>query len=376
MKLDIIERPSKPWLQMKCLLAARICGLLAVFVAAGAVESSPPAEVGALTVTAIADRIRSQAEALKPPVGTAYTNQIPGTKASYAMMPIPGGDFVMGSSAGSRNAQPDEMPAHVVRLEPFWMGRCEVTWNEYSAFVYDDIERRQAAQPSRDGRLDSRLEDAITHPSLPYVDMDFGMGKNGYPAIAMTQHAANKYCQWLSAKTGHCYRLPTEAEWEYAARAGSSNIWFFGDDEAKLGNYAWFEENSDFKYQKVGRKLPNAWGLQDVLGNVSEWVLDQHDDGYYRRGAELGKVVAPWNKAVKQYPHSVRGGSWRDALRDVRCAVRGRSTPEWKVADPQLPKSRFWLRNCDFVGFRIVRPVAIPSTEEMHRCWNSGVELE
>ena len=305
-----------------------------------------------------------------------YTNQIPGTKASYAMLPIPAGEFVMGSSATNRLAAPDELPAHWVKIEPFWMGKCEVTWNEYNAFVFDDIERRQASPPPANGKLEPRLVDAVTHPSLPYVDMDFGMGRNGFPAIAMSQHAANKYCQWLSAKTGHFYRLPTEAEWEYAARAGTTNTWFFGEDGAKLAEYAWFEADSDFQYQKVGRKLPNPWGLHDMLGNVSEWVLDQYDGDYYRLCAEKGRVETPWNKASKPYPHSVRGGSWRDPMEKVRCAVRDRSTPEWKMADPQLPKSVFWLRSCDFVGFRIVRPLAIPTSEEMGRYWNSGVERE
>ena len=108
--------------------------------------------------------------------------------------------------------------------------------------------------------------------------MSFGMGKDGFPAIAMTQHGANKFCQWLSAKTGHFYRLPTEAEWEYAARAGTTTTYFWGNDGSKLGQYAWYADNSDFKYQKVGKKKPNPWGLYDIYGNVTEWVLDQYKE--------------------------------------------------------------------------------------------------
>lgn len=361
---------------MKSLLAMLIGGPLAFIANVGAVELQPPGAGSALTVAAIVDFIRTNSETARGQGITAYTNLIPGTKASYAMQPIPGGEFVMGSLPEGRHTKIDEQPAHHVRLDPFWIGKYEVTWNEYTAFVFDDIERRQASPPSRDGKLDPKSADAVSHPSLPYMDMDFGMGKNGYPAIAMTQHAANKYCQWLSAKTGHFYRLPTEAEWEYAARAGGSNVWFFGDDESKLGDYAWFEDNSDFKYQKVGRKLPNAWGLHDVLGNVSEWVLDQYGDGFYRLCDERGTVAMPWNKATRPYPHSVRGGSWRDKAQDVRCAVRGYSTPDWKMADPQMPKSLFWFRSCDFVGFRIVRPLAVPTADEMRQYWNSGVERE
>lgn len=323
--------------------------------------------------TEFAEPIRLQAEAARPKAMSAYTNQIPGTKASYAMMPIPGGEFVMGGSATSRLAKPDEAPGHQVKLAPFWMGKYEVTWNEFNAFVFDDIERRQSAPPAPERRMDYYLADVISHPTLPYVNMDFGMGKNGFPAIAMTQHAANKYCQWLSARTGHFYRLPTEAEWEYAARAGATNTWFFGEDGARLGEYAWFGDNSNEQYQKVGRKLPNAWGLHDVLGNVSEWVLDQYDDGFYGKCAREGIVNGPWNKAVKPSPHVVRGGSWRDEPQQIRSAARGSSTPEWKEGDPQLPKSVYWLRNCDFVGFRILRPWTIPTVEEMRRYWNSGV---
>jgi len=361
---------------MNIFLAVLVFGFLALRTTAGAVERPSSSGLDALTVSNLAARIRAQTEATKTPVMAAYTNSIPDTQARYVMMAIPGGEFVMGSSADQRYVRPDQLPPHRVKLEPFWIGKFEVTWNEYNAFVFDDIERRQASPPPLDGGTDPRLVDAVTHPTLPYVDMDFGMGKNGYPAIGMTQHAANKYCQWLSSKTGHFYRLPTEAEWEYSARAGSTNTWFFGEDETKLADYAWFETNSDFTYHKVGRKLPNAWGLHDVLGNVSEWVLDQYDEDYYRRCVANGTVVQPWNQATKPYPHSVRGGSWRDPAPDVHCAARGHSTPDWKAADPQLPKSLFWFRSCDFVGFRIVRPLALPTTGEMRQYWNSGVERE
>lgn len=357
-------------------LAATVSGFLTLLATCGAVESQAPGEYSAPTVSNIAARIRLEAEATRPLVMNSYTNSIPDSRATYAMMAIPGGEFVMGNSIGGQHYKPDQSPPHRVKLDTFWIGKYEVTWNEFNAFILDDIDRRQSAPPPNSGKLESRQADAVTHPSLPFVDMSFGMGKSGYPAIGMTQHAANKYCQWLSARTGHFYRLPTEAEWEYAARSGSTNIWFCGDSPSKLSDHAWFEDNSDMKYQKVGRKLPNAWGLHDVLGNVSEWVLDQYDESFYASCAQKGTAVMPWNKATKQYPHSVRGGSWRDPIGDVHCAVRGHSTADWKMGDPQYPKSVFWMRNCDFVGFRIVRPRELPTTEQMDRYWNSGVERE
>jgi len=302
-----------------------------------------------------------------------YTNTIPGTKVTYAMVPIPGGEFIMGSpdSEPSRNA--DEGPQHKVRIEPFWMEKCEVTWAEYELFMYPD-ESRPSPLTYGTSNYTGDLSDAVSRPTKPYVEMSFGMGKDGYPAISMTQHACNVYCQWLSAKTGHFYRLPTEAEWEYACRAGTTTAYYFGDDPSKLGDYAWFADNSDGKYQKVGTKKPNAWGLYDMLGNVDEWTLDQYDPDYYKRFT--GVVTEPWNKSTKPYPQVVRGGSWQDDPDKLRCACRRGSTPEWKMQDPQLPKSIWYHTDAPFLGFRIIRPLKIPSAAEMEKYWHSGVEKE
>jgi formylglycine-generating enzyme required for sulfatase activity len=205
--------------------------------------------------------------------------------------------------------------------------------------------------------------------------MSFGMGKDGFPAISMTQHAANKYCQWLSAHTGHFYRLPTEAEWEYACRAGTKTAYFFGDSPKKLGDYAWFADNSDFKYQKVGRKKPNPWGLYDVHGNVGEWCLDQYDPDYYKNFLK-GVADNAWNKSTKPYPHVLRGGAWDDEADRLRSAARRGSNKSWKQQDPQLPKSIWFLTDAQFVGFRIVRPLKVPTAEEMKAYWNNGVSRE
>jgi formylglycine-generating enzyme required for sulfatase activity len=202
--------------------------------------------------------------------------------------------------------------------------------------------------------------------------MSFGMGINGYPAISMTQHAANKFAEWLSAKTGQFYRLPTEAEWEYACRAGTTTAYSFGDDASQLGEFAWHLENSDTKYQQVGKKKPNPWGLHDMHGNVVEWTLDQ--DAPYPPAD--GVVESPWVKATEPYPHVARGGSWFDDPEKLRCAARVESTPDWKMHDPQLPKSIWYLTDAQWLGFRVIRPLKVPSADEMYDYWNSGVENE
>ena len=149
-----------------------------------------------------------------------------------------------------------------------------------------------------------------------------------------------------------------------------------------MGQYAWFADNSDFKYQKVGKKKPNPWGLYDIIGNVSEWTLDQYDANYYKQFTAT--VTEPWNKSTKPYPQVVRGGSWQDLADTLRSACRSNpsnpqrapSTPAWKVQDPQLPKSIWFMTDAQFLGFRIIRPLKTPSAEEMYHYWHSGVEKE
>ena len=327
------------------------------------------------TVPVIAERIltntiEKSAADMKP-----YTNTLPGTDVPFEMVPIPAGEYLMGSSDSEKEHKPDEGPQHRVKISPFWMGRYEVTWDQYLLFMYPDDEKNLREKHQHDEAVDA-VSDAVTRPSKPYVDMSFGMGKSGYPAISMTQHGANKFCHWLSAKTGHFYRLPTEAEWEYACRAGTTTAYSFGDDPEELPKYGWFFDNSNSKYQKVGKKLPNPWGLYDMHGNVTEWVLDQYDPDYYKICAEKGVVTDPWNKATKPYPHSARGGSWDDDPPALRSAHRLGSERSWKRTDPQLPKGKWYFTDAQFIGFRIVRPLVAPSPEEMQKYWISGVEKE
>src|SRR5205823_7515631 len=175
--------------------------------------------------------------------------------------------------------------------------------------------------------------------------------------ICITHHAAMEYCRWLSAKTGKTYRLATEAEWEYACRAGTKTSYSFGDNPARLGDFAWYVENAE-KPQKVGTKPPNAWGLHDMHGNVSEWCLDHYVPDIYKTFAQekvaKGPVVLP---TAKEYPYVARGGSWDDDADRLRSAARLPSTREWSVQDPQRPQSIWWHTDATFVGFRVVRPL-------------------
>lgn len=288
---------------------------------------------------------------------SAYTQAIPGSDVSFDMVPIPGGRFLMGSPQDDPDRKADEGPIHSVELSPFWMGKHEITWDEFELFVYPEMSTETTS------RLASAQIDGVTQPTPPFVDMSFGMGKKGYPAVNMTHYAALSYCKWLTALTGDFYRLPTEAEWEYASRAGTNTPYSFGDDPELLDEYAWYFENSDGAYQKVGTKKANPWGLHDMHGNVAEWTLDEYLPAYQGEEGEVQKD--PWMKPRKLYPHVVRGGSWDDDPEDLRSAARRASHPNWKQRDPQIPKSNWWMTDASFLGFRVVRPLNRPSAEEM-----------
>jgi formylglycine-generating enzyme required for sulfatase activity len=286
------------------------------------------------------------------------------------MVPIPGGKFTMGSPAGEPDHKADEAPQHEVEISPFWMGKCEVTWNEYEVWMFAlDIQRRQVFHV--DATDQEKKADAVTRPTKPYTDMTFGMGKDGFPAVCITQLAAKTYCKWLSAKTGRYYRLPTEAEWEYACRAGTTTAYSFGDDPAQLGEYAWHAENSDDKTHKVGTKKPNPWGLYDMHGNVAEWTLDQYH-GYQEFEGKTVKNPLVIPKSL--YPQAVRGGSWTDGPEPLRRAARLGSNKVWKQQDPYDPPSPWYFTDAQFLGFRLVRPLVEPSPKEKAKIWEAGAE--
>ncbi len=298
----------------------------------------------------------------------SYTQAVPGSNLTYDMVAIPAGEFKMGSPATEAGRNDDEGPQHQVKLDAFWMGKYEVTWDFYDLYAFKNMETEMANRFPDPGKSVAKT-DASTRPSPPYVDMSFGMGRSGYPAINMTQYAAIKFCKWLYDKTGVFYRLPTEAEWEYACRAGTTTAYSFGNDAAQLGEYAWYRDNSDASYKKIGTKKPNPWGLHDMHGNVMEWTLDQYASDYYTKKSK-GEVKEAFAPVTELYPTSVRGGSWDDEAPVARSAARIASSADWKVLDPQLPKSEWWMTSASFVGFRLVRPVKTPTPEEIEVYYN------
>ncbi len=300
-------RATVQWLAVSC--AVSMMAFVALVPAACGADTAPPA-------TAVPDVRAQTAAEMKP-----YTEVIVNGDISFDMVPIPGGKFLMGSPDDEPGRKDDEGPQHEVEIKPFWMGKHEVTWDEYEIWTFNlDIQRRELNKVEPTDR--EKLADAMTRPTKPYTDMTFGMGKKGYPAICMTQYAAKNYCKWLSAKTGRYYRLPTEAEWEYACRAGTRTAYSFGDDVDQLGDYAWYFDNCEDKYHEVGKKKPNPWGLYDMHGNVAEWTLDQYVPDFYAQFA--GKTALnPWIVATKLYPKAVRGGSWDDDPEALRAPPGG-----------------------------------------------------
>ncbi|MFO7905850.1 MAG: formylglycine-generating enzyme family protein [Pirellulaceae bacterium] len=299
-----------------------------------------------------------------------YTELIEHTDATIEMVPIEGGTFLMGSPEGEEFREPWEGPQHQVKVNPFWMGKYEITWDAFEVWVYDlDIQRQQINNIDETPRDEAAAEYQISQPTEPYSDMTSGMGKENRPAVNMTQFAARTFCQWLTMKTGRYYRLPTEAEWEYACRAGTTTAYSFGDDPADLDEYAWYYDNSDESYHEIGLKKPNPWGLHDMHGNVAEWVLDEFRPDFYSQfGGEVADNPLAW--PTKEYPRVVRGGSWDGFPEDLRSAARAYSDPSWKDQDPQIPKSIWYHTDALHVGFRIVRPLVEPSEQEKLEKWD------
>ena len=208
------------------------------------------------------------------------------------MITLPRGQFLMGSSQGEPGHEETESPQHTVHI-PYALavGKYPITFAQWDACVKDG--------------------------GTKYKPDDEGWGRGSRPVINVSWDDTQLYLEWLSKVTGKTHRLLSEAEWEYAARAGSQTAYSFGDDEKDLGRFAWFMENSGGKTHPVGEKLPNAFGLYDMHGNVKEWVED-YWNGSYQGAPTDGSAWSTSNWSVRV----VRGGSWFDFLRFQRSAYR------------------------------------------------------
>ena len=293
------------------------------------------------------------APAAEGQVPKKYTETITvkdGSKLSLDMVLIPGGTFTMGSPAGEAERLEHEGPQRQVQVNPFYLCTTETTLELFLAYYgetgtakkdFIETEAAQKEEQTKDG------VNAITGPTPVYGDMTMGYSKK-HPAIGGTWHNAMTFCRWLSQKTGKKYRLPTEAEWEYAARCGSNSAFGVCDSEESMKDYAWFTDNADMEPHAVGTKKPNAWGLYDMNGNVREWVQDFYSPAAYTLDAKANPTGPAEGKV-----HVARGGFYDSPAGELRCAARAFEEDWWRMNDPQIPKSKWWLPQIDSIGFRV-----------------------
>jgi formylglycine-generating enzyme required for sulfatase activity len=301
---------------------------------------------------------------------TNYTEVIPGSDVKFEMVALPGGTFTMGSPDSEEYRNPDEGPQRQVQLTQFWIGRTEVRWKEWEVFY---------AQRGSPGKNDPSYseESTTTGPTPSYGSPDQGWGRGARPAITMTHHSATVYCQWLSSVTGKKYRLPTEAEWEYACRSKTGTPYFFPGDPADftldsfwnrvfgakklpLSQFAAYAGGGSARTQTPSYAKPNPFGLIHTIGNVREFCLDWYDPQAYAKYPSTGAVLDPRGPEGSE-EHVVRGGSFKSDAIYLRSAARDRTqTERWMMTDPQSPKSIWWYSDCNDVGFRVVREYEPP----------------
>jgi len=294
-----------------------------------------------------------------------FNEKIPRTSVSFEMVAIPGGTFNMGSPDNEPLRKPDEGPVRKISVSKFWMAKTEVTWDEYLAFF-----RATGSQGRTEGQtISNKNVDAISGATPPWGAPDQSWGKGSRPAITMSWHAANVYCKWLSKVTGKKYRLPTEAEWEYACRGGTETPYFFEGspkdltsigllkkffkpDTSYINSKAVYKLNSNARTKEPSAVKENPFGLLNMAGNVAEFCLDFYSPAAYK--ADSAGMVNPQGPLTGQ-EHVIRGGSFKSDAKDLRSAARDfTKTKAWLVTDPQMPKSAWWYSDCIDVGFRVV----------------------
>jgi len=320
-----------------------------------------------LGVTMATDTTASQDRPPKKYTETVTTKN--DEKVSFEMVLIPSGSFMMGSPVGRPGRGNDEGPQHKVRLDAFYLCTTETTIELFLAYYQETVSAKRDFVEVQEAKKDTEQQgkddvDAITGPTPVYGDLTMGYEET-HPAMGMTWHNAMTFCRWLSMKTGKKYRLPTEAEWEYAYRAGTTNIFGVGNDPSGLKDFAWYEANADSETNPVGKKKSNAWGLYDMSGNVREWVFDFYSPTAYKETAKKNPAVNPKGPKTGKV-HVARGGDYSSSVEVLRSAARAFEEEWWRSGDPQIPKSIWWLPEMDFIGFRVARS-AETVTKKSHR---------
>jgi len=327
-------------------------------------------------------------EATKITKFSNFTEKIPGTPVSFNMIAIPGGVFEMGSPENEPFRKSNEGPVRKVTISPFFMAEIEVTWDQFWAFYSETVSQGRippneifAANEKvkniileqlnihKTNEKTEMIVDAISGPTPPFGSPEQGWGGVNRPAISMTHYAAEMFCLWLSQKTGKHYRLPTEAEWEYAARGGTQTPYFFegnpkkfsekgffrkifGADTTNINTFVVYEKNSGNKTGEPSRIGKNPFGLKNMLGNVLEYCSDWYvPDSYMQTEIEVTNPKGSETGTERV----VRGGNYMSKAEDVRCAARFSTQHEnWMRTDPQIPKSIWWYSDMKGVGFRVV----------------------
>ncbi|MEM7314844.1 MAG: formylglycine-generating enzyme family protein [Planctomycetota bacterium] len=362
---------------------ARLISLLAILLFATSTAMGEEAAKKTLP-TGIVKEKPAEGRSVKCDAGymVAYKQVIPGTEIEFTMLPIPGGTYMMGSPDAEEDRQDDEGPQVKVNVQPFWMGKCEVTWHQYQYFMgMYDLFKSMESNKIRPVTDENRI-DAVTVPTPLYEpDFTYSVGQEGnMPAVTMTQYAARQYTKWLSRLVGDMHRLPTEAEWEYACRAGTTTRYSWGDDAEKAEEYCWFFDNSDDLLHPVGTKKPNPWGLHDMHGSVAELCMDQYDGEACKKLAVRAKdgltAVGSITWPKKIFNRVIRGGHWGSEADALRSAARSH-TEDWRTEDPNLPKSPWWFTDEEGqqVGFRLVRPLKPVARDKQEKYYASDAEL-
>ena len=247
-----------------------------------------------------AQQVLNALQAVKKPVSpTPFTEKI-SNGVTLEMVSLPAGEFLMGSPDSDSDAHDDEKPQHPVKVNSFAIGKYPVTQAQYEAVMG-------------------------TNPSH-FKNNSWFKNNLQNPVEQVSWNDAQAFCQKLSQITGKTYRLPTEAEWEYACRAGTTTRYYFGDDASQLGDYAWYSANSQSKTHPVGQKRPNAWGLYDMSGNVWEWCEDDWHDNYI--GAPTDGSAWLINNDNRSHLKCLRGGSWFESPNLCRSAYRSGNLPD------------------------------------------------